>query len=333
MEGDFMEKLASYRPQAGQYARWVVTGIIVLIAFIVLMTSFYTVTPDEEAVVLRFGKYARTTGPGIHFKLPAPIERAFKVKVAHIYKEEFGFRTETPGVRTGYRKGVSYMNESIMLTGDLNIADVEWIVQYKIKNPEHWLFNVRDRIDTIRAVSESALRMVAGDRSITEVLTVGRVEIGLKMQELMQELLDRYEIGVSVITVQLQDVNPPDEVKPSFNEVNQAKQDKEKLTNQAWEVYNKTIPAMEGSALRMISEAEGYALNRVNRAKGDAERFIALWKEYNQARDVTRRRLYLETMAEVMPSLNNKFIIDEKLKSFLPLLNLTGSAAEKGGKE
>lgn len=331
MDEYFKGKVAAYRPQIGQYVRWVVTGIIVLILFIILMTSFYTVAPDEEGVILRFGKFVRTAGPGIHFKFPAPIERATKVKVEHVYKEEFGFSTEKPGVRTYYRKG-DYSDESLMLSGDLNIADVEWIVQYKIKSPTDYLFNVREQINTIRDVAESTMRMVVGDRSITEVLTVGRVEIALEMQEAMQELLDSYQLGVSIVTVQLQDVNPPEKVKPSFNEVNQAKQDKEKFTNQAWETYNKAIPEMEGKASRMISEAEGYAVNRINRAKGDAERFIALWKEYNQARDVTRRRLYIETMAEVMPSLNNKFIVDERLKGLLPLLNLAGSP-EKGGKE
>ncbi len=331
MEGYFKERVASYRPQVGQYAHWIVTGIIIFIIFIIFMTSFYTVAPDEEGVVLRFGKFVRTAGPGIHFKFPAPIERAVKVKVEHIYKEEFGFRTEKPGIRTYYRKG-DFSDESMMLSGDLNIADVEWIIQYKIKNSSDWLFNVREQVNTIRDVAESAMRLVVGDRSITEVITIGRVEIANEMQDVMQKLLDRYQSGVSIVTVQLQDVNPPDKVKPSFNEVNQAKQDKEKITNQAWETYNKAIPEMEGKAARMISEAEGYALNRVNRSKGDAERFIALWKEYNQAKDVTRRRLYLEAMADVMPSLNNKFIVDERLKGLLPLLNLAGSV-EKGGEQ
>ncbi len=331
MDEYFKGKVAAYRPQIGQYVRWVVTGIIVLILFIILMTSFYTVAPDEEGVIRRFGKFVRTAGPGIHFKLPAPIEKATKVRVEYVYKEEFGFSTEKPGVRTYYRKG-DFSDVSLMLSGDLNIADVEWIVQYKINSPTNYLFNVREQINTIRDVAESAMRLVVGDRSITEVLTVGRVEIALEMQEAMQELLDNYQLGVSIVTVQLQDVNPPEKVKPSFNEVNQAKQDKEKITNQAWETYNKAIPEMEGKAARMISEAEGYAVNRINRAKGDAERFIALWKEYNQARDVTRRRLYIETMAEVMPSLNNKFVVDERLEGLLPLLNLAGSM-EKGGKK
>ncbi len=327
----FKGKMASYRPQVGQYVRWIVTGVIVLILFIILMTSFYTVAPDEEGVIQRFGKFVRTAGPGIHFKFPAPIERATKVKVEYVYKEEFGFRTEKPGVRTYYRKG-DFSDESLMLTGDLNIADVEWIVHYKIKNSIDYLFNVREQVNTICDVAEGAMRIVVGDRSITEVLTVGRVEIAHQMQETMQELLDSYEVGVSIVTVQLQDVNPPEKVKPSFNEVNQAKQDKEKITNQAWESYNKAIPEMEGKAARMISEAEGYAVNRINRSKGDAERFIALWKEYSQAKDVTRRRLYIETMAEVMPSLNNKFVVDERLEGLLPLLNLAGPI-EKGGKE
>ncbi len=331
MDEYFKGKVAAYRPQIGQYVRWVVTGIIVLILFIILMTSFYTVAPDEEGVIRRFGKFVRTAGPGIHFKLPAPIEKATKVRVEYVYKEEFGFSTEKPGVRTYYRKG-DFSDVSLMLSGDLNIADVEWIVQYKINSPTNYLFNVREQINTIRDVAESAMRLVVGDRSITEVLTVGRVEIALEMQEAMQELLDNYQLGVSIVTVQLQDVNPPEKVKPSFNEVNQAKQDKEKITNQAWETYNKAIPEMEGKAARMISEAEGYAVNRINRAKGDAERFIALWKEYNQARDVTRRRLYIETMAEVMPSLNNKFVVDERLEGLLPLLNLAGSM-EKGGEK
>jgi len=248
--------------------------------------------------------------------------------VKHVFKQEFGFATARAGVRTTYQRG-DFSAESLMLTGDLNSAVVEWIVQYKIADPVLYLFKVRGVEETLRDVSEAAMRQIVGDRSVTEVLTIGRREVSVEAALLMQELLDKYGTGIEIVTVNLKDVNPPDSVKPAFNEVNQAKQERERLINEAWSEYNRAIPAAEGEAQRLIRDAEGYALARVNRAQGDAERFVAVWKEYSRARDVTKRRLYLEIMTEILPSIENKYIIDPELKSLIPLLQL----GAKGGQQ
>jgi membrane protease subunit HflK len=257
------------------------------------------------------------------------------VKVQRNLKLEFGYRTERAGVRSTFSSR-DFSDESLMLTGDLNIADMEWIVQYRIKDPRAYLFNIRNIRQTVRVASEAATRRAVGDRSITEVLTIGRAEVAQEIQEHMQELLDRYGSGVQVVTVQLQDVNPPDPVKPSFNEVNRAKQDKERIINEARRAYNQAIPEAEGQAKRLVSEAEGYAINRVNRSRGDADRFLALYEEYSAAKDVTRRRLYLETMAELLPRVKDKIVVDERLEGLLPFLQLGGSrppaaGGQKGG--
>jgi len=204
---------------------------------------------------------------------------------------------------------------------------VEWIVQYRIKDPIDYLFKVRDVQKTIGDLSESAMRQIVGDRSVDEVLTVGRIEVALETQKKLQQILDNYHVGIQVTTVKLKDVNPPDPVKDSFNEVNVAKQDRETTINQAWEAYNKVIPRAKGEAEKTISQAEGYAVNRVNRAMGDANKFVAVWKEYQVAKDVTKRRLYLETLGEILPKIGRTYILDVDQKGILPLLSL----AEKGG--
>jgi len=309
---------------SGDLPRWIAIGIG---AIILLSTTFYSVATDEVGVVKRLGAYVRTTQPGLHMKLPFALEKVHKVRVKHVFKEEFGFATERAGVRTVYRRG-DFSGESLMLTGDLNSAVVEWIVQYRINDPVQYLFKVREVPETLRDVAEAAMRVVVGDRSVTEVLTVGRREVADESHQIMQGILDQYETGIQIVTVNLKDVNPPDPVKPSFNEVNQAKQEKERLINDGWTEYNKAVPAAEGEAQRMIREAEGYALGRVNRAQGDADRFVAVWREYSRARDVTKRRLYLETMSEVLPGIPNKFIIDPELKNIIPLLQFDG---KRGG--
>jgi membrane protease subunit HflK len=322
-------------PTPAEIRRYAITGAIVLAVLFLALTTFYQVEADEVAVVQRFGEYVRTEPPGLHFKIPFGIEKATAVKVQRNLKLEFGYRTERAGVRSTF-SARDYADESLMLTGDLNIADVEWIVQYRIKDPREFLFNIRNVEETVRAVSEAVTRRVTGDRSATEVLTVGRAEVAQAVQQEMQDLLDRYGSGVQVVTVQLQDVNPPDPVKPSFNEVNRAKQDKERITNEARRAYNKAIPEAEGRANQLVSQAEGYAIDRVNRARGDAQRFLGLYEEYSQAKDVTRRRLYLETMADVLPKIQDKIIVDERLKGIVPLLPLGGAqlpaaAQGKGG--
>jgi len=274
--------------------------------------------PDE---ILRFGKFVRTTKPGLHLKLPLGIEKAIPVKVEYVYKDEFGFRTQSAGVRTRYSPQ-SYSDESLMLTGDLNVLNLEWIVQFKIKDPYKALFKIRNVSKTLRDVSESVMRKIVGDYTFNEILTVKRIEVNGKAQEDMQAILDYYNTGLQIVTVKLQDVNPPDPVKPAFNEVNQAKQEKEKLINEAWQVYNQKIPQAKGEALKMIKEAEGYALEKVNNAQGDAKRFELLREEYARAKDVTKKRLYLDAMNDILKKTGKKYIVDSEEKGILPLLKL-----------
>jgi len=290
---------------------------------------FYTIKTDEVGVIRKFGAYHRTTAPGLHLKLPFGIESLTKIKGSqYIFREEFGYLTTKPGVRTQIRRDVSHLSESLMLTGDLNIATVEWVVQYRIKNPKDYLFNVRNITKTIRDVSESVTRQIVGDHSVDEVIILSRREIALQIKAMMQEILDRYHTGLDIETVELQDVNPPDPVKPSFNEVNEARQEMEKMINQAWEAYNKVVPKAKGEAEKTIRQAEGYELNRINRAEGDADKFNSVYQAYRQSKDVTKRRLYLEAMTEILPKIERKYIIDKDQKGLLQILQLQ----EKGEK-
>lgn len=304
--------------------------VLVVLAVIIIASGLYSVGADEMGVVQRFGKYVRQTLPGLHIKIPFGIETARKVKVKKVFKEEFGFRTLKAGVRTTYSSR-GYQDESLMLSGDLNVAEVEWIVQYKVKDPYNYLFKIKDPVETLRAMSESVVRRVVGDRNVTSVLTIGRIEVAKEVETGLQELLDQFESGVQIVTVKLQDVNPPEPVRPAFNEVNRAKQDKEKVINEAWEDYNKRIPRALGEAEQMIAEAEGYALRRVNRAMGDVALFNHVYREYRRAPDVTRRRLYLETMGEILPNVKDIYIVDEKQQAILPLLELGGKTKGGGG--
>ena len=295
--------------------------ILVLVAIPLLWSMWYTVDPEEVGVVLRFGRYDRRTLPGLHFKLPYPIETMEKVAVQRQLKEEFGFRTATPGVRTRYSPA-DFRLESLMLTGDLNVAVVEWITQFRVKDPYKYLFKVRNVGFTFRDMNEAIMREVVGDRSVNEVLTIGRQEIADAVKTRLQAMCDQYDIGITVDQIVLQDVNPPDPVKPSFNEVNQAQQEREKLINEARADYNRIIPRARGEALQTIQQAEGYATDRVNRAIGDAKLFDALLGAYRRAPEVTRRRIYLETMQAVFPKVKRKIVLDEKVGSILPFLNL-----------
>jgi membrane protease subunit HflK len=305
--------------------------IIIIIALLIYFGSstIYTVGVDEVGIVQRFGKYVRTTPSGLNFKLPAGIEKVTKVKVRYVYKEEFGFRTIQADVRTRYAAGDLYLAESLMLTGDLNVAVVPWIVQYRIKNPYDYLFKVRDPRGTLRDLSEATMRLVVGDRSINEVISK-REEIASQAQKLLQDELDEAETGISIVTIEMKRTNVPDPVQPSFNEVNQAIQEKEKMIYQAREEYNKRIPQARGDAEKTILEAEGYALDRVNRAEGNAARFLDLYDEYVKAQDVTKRRLYLEAFRDIIPKIGKIYMVDSKLKNLLPLVNLETS---KGGKQ
>jgi modulator of FtsH protease HflK len=301
------------------------TVIIVVVAIIVL-TSLYTVNPEEVGVIQRFGKYINATEPGLHFKIPFGIDKLTKVKIKNVFKQEFGFRTLQSGVKSQYSTR-NYDHESLMLTGDLNVANVEWIVQYRIKDPFAYLFNVRNVEQTIRDVSESTVREVVGDRSVDEVIVISRKEVADLAQVKLQKELDAYEAGIEIYTINLQNVNPPVRVQPAFNDVNSAKQERERIINEAWQEYNHIIPEAEGKALRVVEEAEGYAVNRVNRANGDASRFVSMYNQYRNAKTVTKKRLYLETMQEILPKVEKIYLVDEDQQGLLPLLNL-----DKGGK-
>jgi len=306
---------------------WIIIALVVIL--ILISSSVYTIGVNEVGVIQRFGKYIRTASPGLSFKLPWGIEKLTKVKVRLVYKEEFGLRTIMPGVRTEYARPAAYLNEALMLTGDLNVAVVPWIVQYRINDPYKYLFKVRNVNSTLRDLSEAAMRLVVGDRSINEVISK-REEIADQAQVLLQKELDEAETGLNVVTIEMKKTNVPEPVQPSFNEVNQATQEKERMIYQAREDYNKAIPTARGQAEKTIKAAEGYALDRVNRAKGDAARFLSLYSEYAKAKDVTRRRIYLETLKDIFPRLGSKFIIDADQKNLLPLLNL---GKEKGAEK
>ena len=322
------EVFSRFRGLRGKFpGLWAIIGII--IALVIASSSFYTIGVDEVGIIQRFGKYVRTTPPGLNFKLPRGIEKLTKVPVRLIKKEEFGLRTIRAGVRTQYATDTAYLNESLMLTGDLNVAVVPWIVQYRIKDPYNYLFKVRNVRSTLRDLAEATMRLVVGDRSISEVISK-REEIADQAAVLLQKELDEAETGLNVVTIEMKRTNVPEPVQPSFNEVNQAIQEKERMIYQAREEYNKAIPAAKGNAEKTIKSAEGYALDRVNRAEGDAARYIALYAEYSKAKDVTRRRLYLETLREVFPSLGSKYIMDAEQSNFLPLLNL---GKEKGAEK
>ena len=294
--------------------------IIGLLSLLVLFSAFFQIEPDEVGVITRFGKYVRKVDPGLNLKMPF-IERVYKVPVERQQKLEFGFRTVNAGVNTQYtRSGAK--DESLMLTGDLNLADVEWVVQYRINEPYNYLFKVRNPENTLRDVSEAALRQIIGDRTVNEVLTVGRTEIATKMEVLVDQICKEYSLGIKIDQVVLQDVNPPEPVKAAFNAVNQAQQERETLINQAKSEYNKVIPKASGQAEETIQQAEGFATERVNNALGEVARFNAIYKEYVKAPEVTKRRIYLETMASVLPKLGRKIIIDEQGNNVLPLLQM-----------
>jgi modulator of FtsH protease HflK len=295
---------------------------IALLVLMLLLTTYYQVEPQEVGVVQRLGKFVRTTEPGPHLKMPFGLERVTKVPVQSQLKLEFGFRTVQAETRSQFATPPEAVDEAIMLTGDLNVARVEWIVQYRIRDPKAWLFHVRQPEDTLRDMSEAAMRQVVGDHSVDEVLTIGREAIALQAKNELQRLCDQYGMGVELQQLVLQDVNPPDPVKPAFNEVNQAIQEKERAINEAWADYNKSVPRAKGEAEQAVRSAEGYALERVNAAEGNAKRFEALHEEYRKAPAVTRKRIYLETMATLLPKFGRKLIVDEDAKGILPLMPL-----------
>ncbi|MCJ7563983.1 MAG: FtsH protease activity modulator HflK [Candidatus Aminicenantes bacterium] len=303
---------------------WNTVKIVVLVVVVVILLygSIYQISPDEMGVIQRFGKFARTTDPGLHFKLPFGIEALTKVPVQQQLKHEFGFRTTSPGIRSEFAVTPDAQKEAVMLTGDLNVLNVEWIVQYKIKDPYKYLFKMREAEATFRDMNEAVVRRVIGDNSVDEVLTTGRDRLAHEARDSLQNLCNLYEIGIEVNQLIFQDINPPEPVKPSFNEVNESLQEKERKINEAWAEYNNEIPKATGVAEQAIRAAEGYAMERVNNAKGDASRFTAVYQEYARAPLVTRKRLYLETINDVMQKIGKKIIMDGQQRNLLPLLNL-----------
>ena len=308
--------------------KFIFGGVLLLIIALLAFSAVFTIQPEEVGIVLRFGQYTRTADPGLNFKLPAPVEQVLKVPVQRQLKQEFGFETVEAGVRSRYSDR-DFEGESLMLTGDLNVAVVEWIAQYRVADPFKYLFKVRSVSKTFRDMNEAVVRSVVGDRSVDEVITVGRLEIEDQVKLKLQELCDRYETGIVVDQIVLQNVNPPDPVKPSFNEVNQAEQERERSINEARGDYNRVIPKAGGEAAQVIEQARGYAIDRVNRAKGDAVLFEEVYSAYRRAPEVTRRRIFLETMETIYPAMERKILLDNGLQGVLPLLQLGGAEVKQ----
>jgi membrane protease subunit HflK len=295
--------------------------IVVVGLLIVAWTSFYTVAAESEGVVLRFGKFLKTVNPGLHFKLPLGIDEVSVLPTRRQLKIEFGFFTS--GYTNTDQAGREQIEEKSMVTGDLNAALVEWVVQYRIDDPKEYLFDVRNPGQTLRDLSEAAMREVIGDRTVDEVITIGRQDIEISALTRMQELAKRYKLGVRVDQVQLKNVNPPREVQASFNEVNKAQQDRENVINIANGNYNEAVPKAKGEADQTIRAADGYRFKRVNEAEGDVASFNAMLGQYIKAPEITRTRLYLETMGDVLPEMGPKIIIDDSMKQLLPILPLS----------
>jgi len=298
--------------------------VAVVAALILSGTSFYIVDQTEEAVITRLGKYAGTSGPGMHYKLPFGIDRVYPVKTRVVQTEQFGFRTLKTGVETVYSEGGDFSQESTMLTGDLNIVDVEWIIQYRIVDPVAWLFNVQETRQTIRDISQSVINQLVGDRAILDVIGQQRTTIEEEGTAQMNEMLKGYGLGISILAVKLQNIVPPKGVQQAFEDVNKAIQDMNRLINEGKEAYNAEIPKAQGEASQMIQIAQGYATERVNEAKGDVARFNSVYEEYRKAPDVTRRRLYYEMADEVFGGSAGTTLIDKRFDNFLQTRSVEG---------
>ena len=323
-EANFDFKMPPQFEKITQNIRLLIIGFIVVAA---AFSSVFTVETEEVGVITRFGEYVSEARPGLNFKIPF-VDQVQFVPVQRQLKQEFGYRTTSAGVNSTYRKA-GYQGESLMLTGDLNLGDVEWVVQFRIDNPYNYLFKVRNIDDTLRDLSEAAMRQIVGDRTVDEVLTVGRAEVASEMEVVLQAITNEYEMGIKIEQVVLQDANPPDPVKPSYNGVNEAEQQRETLINQARADYNRVVPRAAGEAEQTIQQAEGYALNRVNTAQGEVSRFNDLYEEYIKAPEVTKRRIFLETMEEILPKMGQKIITDEEGNSVIPLLQMQLEGARK----
>ena len=293
-----------------------ITPVLIGILVIWLLTGIYVVGPDEVGVVRTFGEFTRVTQSGLNWKFPSPIETANTPKVTEVKRIEFGFRS----LKNGQYRTVE--KESLMLTGDENIVDAEMIVQYKIKDPVKYLFNIVEPELTVREAAEASLRTVVGRNKIDETLTTGKFTIQEETKEQVQSILDKYESGIHIVAVQLQDVSPPKEVIGAFKDVASAKEDKNRMINQAEGYRNDVIPKARGEAEAMIRDAEGFKESRVKRAEGDATKFTTILKEYKKAKSITEKRLYLETMEKVLPGIDKIIIPDKESGNMLNLLNL-----------
>jgi len=304
-------------------------GVLILLVILGgLRSMVFSVEPEGRAVVQRFGRVTSIRDPGLNFKLPLGIDRATFVPTERVLKQEFGFRTRVAAQRSQYEKTPAMLEESLMLTGDLNVIDVEWVVQYRISDPVAFLFAARDPHETIRDISEAVMRRVVGNKLGAEVLTVGRVAIASEALQEMRDILGSYEMGVHIERLELQDVTPPDKVKPAFNAVNEARQQRERLVNEAEKNRNQIIPRARGEADQIIAEAEAYRAERVNAARGEAARFVSLLEAYNESPEVTRRRMYLEMIDLVLPNVGRVIVMEPGGNAPLPLLQLGEGAAK-----
>ncbi len=303
----------------------VLSVILVIIVLSTAGTAFYKVDESEQAVITRLGKYYKTVGPGLQFKIPFGIDKSYIVPVTQIQTEQFGMTKTNQNQYTNH--GSSYT----MLTGDLNIVDVEWIIQYRIVDPVAWLFNVQDKVETIRDISQSVINALVGDRAILDVIGSERVAIEVAAMEEMNKSFNELGLGIDINAVLLQNIVPPASVQDAFEDVNRAQQDAERFINEGKEAYNKEIPLAEGIASQQVQIAEGYAIERVNQAKGDVEKFNALYEEFQKSPKVTRKRIYLETMESVLGSKENATLIDGELDNVLPVKTLTGQTSSNGG--
>jgi len=322
------ERLRSSTPSS---RRPVVILVALVVLLIVGLNSYYTVQPQETAVIQRFGRYIGTAEAGLHFKIPFGIDAVSKVVTGRVLQREYGYRTLEPGIRSQFEKR-GYEKESIMLTGDLNVVDVLWTVQYMINDPVKYLFKMSGVEATLDDMSESVMGRIVGNHYFDDILTVGRASIAEKCRKEIQQIMDSYQTGIQIVAVKLQDVNPPDPVKPAFNEVNEAKQEKERTVNEAQAVYNQKIPRASGEAKQTVTQAEGYATERVNRAQGETKRFLDILAEYRKASDVTRRRMYLDSFDALMGKAGQVYVIDRDQKNILPLLDLNKLKEAASGK-
>lgn len=329
----WLKERYKFSPSSG--LRPILLIVVAVILILVVWNSYYTVEPQETAVILRFGKYVGTADAGLHFKIPFGIETVLKVPTCRVPQREYGYRTGKADVRSTFiEKG--FEEEALMLSGDLNVLNIQWTVQYKVNDPVEYLFRLSGVEATLDDMSESVVRRIVGNRYADEVLTVGRASIAEQARKEIQEIMDSYHTGLQIVSVMLQNVNAPNPVRAAFNEVNEAGQEKERMINEAQQAYNQKIPKAQGEARQTITQAEGYALERINRAEGEVKRFSDILAEYRKAPEVTRRRMYLDSFETMMARIDHLYVIDEGQKGILPFLDLNkmkglGDKAQAGG--